>query len=379
MAFPNDDCLAGAVQPMAARAWRECDNEAFVAQWDDLAARAAEPNPFYESWYLLPSLRALDPQGKVDLLCMEHGGHLAGLMPIRRHPAYYGYPLPHLRNWVHDNCFCGMPLVAPGMEAAFWRAVLAWCDANARTGLFLHLMQLPAGGAVHQGLTAKLARTRRAAATVLSEERALLCSDLAPTDYFEASLTAKKRKELRRQHRRLAEEGTLEVVRERGTAGVAQWAERFLELEARGWKGRAGSSLAADPATAALFHESLAGAARRDRLERLALVLDGRPIAMLATFLTPPGAFSYKTAFDEDFARYSPGVLLQREALDLIDSPDIEWIDSCAAPDHAMIDHIWRERRRMARHSIAVGGPLRRQLFSLLSRRETGKAPGGVL
>jgi CelD/BcsL family acetyltransferase involved in cellulose biosynthesis len=377
-AFANALGLAGKVQPMDAREWRACDSPAFVAQWDELAARAAEPNPFYESWYLLPSLRALDPQGKVALLCMEHGGQLAGLMPIRRHPAYYGYPLPHLRNWVHDNCFCGTPLVAKGMEAAFWRAVLAWCDANAQTGLFLHLMQLPASGPVYQGLTAKLASTRRAAATVLSEERALLCSDQSPADYFEASLTAKKRKELRRQHRRLAEEGTLEVVRERGSTGVQQWTEQFLELEARGWKGRAGSSLAADPANAALFLDSLAGAARRDRLERLSLVMDGRPIAMLATFLTPPGAFSYKTAFDEDFARYSPGVLLQREALDLIEAPEVEWIDSCAAPDHAMIDHIWRERRRIARHSIAVGGPLRRRLFSILSRRETGRAPGGV-
>ena len=32
-----------------------------LARWDGLALTAAEPNPFYESWYLLPSLRLFDP------------------------------------------------------------------------------------------------------------------------------------------------------------------------------------------------------------------------------------------------------------------------------------------------------------------------------
>ena len=60
---------------------------------------------------------------------------------------------------------------------------------------------------------------------------------------------------------------------------------------------------------------------------------------MLATFLTPPGAFSFKTTFDEAFARFSPGVLLQRENLELLARPSIEWTDSCADMDHPMIDH----------------------------------------
>ena len=366
------------VPQLQARAWRECQANAIIAQWDLLASQAAEPNPFYESWYLLPSLRALDPDNRVELLWFEVDGKLAGIMPIRRHLTYYGYPLPHLRNWVHDNCFCGQPLVARGMEARFWRAVLAWCDAHTGSSLFLHLMQMPASGALHDALKVVLRAEQRGAATVMAEERALIATDLAPADYFEASLTGKKRKELRRQFRRLAEEGELTVERIRGAQGIADWTHAFLELEARGWKGRAGSSLVTDPANAALFRDSLAGAAARGRLERLALMFNGQPIAMLATFLTAPGAYSYKTAFDEDFARFSPGVLLQREALALVEDPQIDWIDSCAAPDHAMIDHIWRERRAIARQSIAIGGPLRRQAFRLLAQRETGRPLEGI-
>jgi hypothetical protein len=96
---------------------------------------------------------------------------------------------------------------------------------------------------------------------------------------------------------------------------------------------------------------------------------------MLATFLTPPGAFSFKTTFDERYARYSPGVLLQRENLAILGRSDIAWSDSCAAADHPMIDHIWRERRAIGRISIAIGGRLRRAAFSFLAKAEMGRRP----
>jgi hypothetical protein len=127
-----------------------------------------------------------------------------------------------------------------------------------------------------------------------------------------------------------------------------------------------------------LFRTALEQAAARGKLERLAIRLDGRPLAMLATFLSPPGAFSFKTAFDESFARFSPGVLLQRDNLELLVRPGIEWVDSCAAQDHPMIDHFWRERRTVARHSIAIGGPARRMLFRAIAARETGVIAKGI-
>jgi hypothetical protein len=119
------------------------------------------------------------------------------------------------------------------------------------------------------------------------------------------------------------------------------------------------------------------GAARRGRLERLTLTLDARPLAMLATFQAPPGAFSYKTAFDERFARFSPGVLLQRENLAVLERQDIAWSDSCASADHPMIDHLWRERRPIGRLSIAIGGRLRRSVFRQFVRAETARNPAG--
>ena len=359
--------------------WRDFDRREKITQWDDLAQRASEPNPFYESWQLLPALRALDEDNSVQLLALEVEGDLVGLLPMHEESHYYGRRIPHFRNWVHHNCFLGMPLIERGFERPFWRAVLDHCNQHTGSALFLHLAQMPATGAVHDALVDELQARGTAAATVLLEQRAMLSGIADAQAYFEAALSTKRRKELRRQHRRLSEQGEVTIERLDTYSDVAKWTREFLELEARGWKGEAGSALACDKRTRDIFTHTIAGAAARKRLERLALRLDGRPIAMLATFLTAPGAYSYKTTFDEDFASFSPGVLLQQENLAMLERADIQWVDSCAAEDHPMIDHIWHNRRAIAHHSIGIGGPLRRGLFSLLSRIETGKPARGIV
>ena len=359
------------------RDWRALDTPAEVARWDSLAQWAAEPNPFHESWYLLSALRALDPDGAVKVLCLDASGQLAGIAPVKRLARYYGTPLPHLTVWQHGNAFVGAPLVARGFERAFWRELFTWCDRQPGSALFLHLPLLPADGALHEALVQVLGEQRRPWATVLREERALLRSKLNAEAYLEQSLTGKKRKELRRQHRRLAEEGELTTERRGGREGIDGWVDEFLALERSGWKGERGSALACDQRTAALFRAALRGAAERGRLERLAIRLDGKPLAMLANFICPPGAFGYKTAFDERLARFSPGVLLQRENLEMLARPGIEWTDSCAAVDHPMIDHLWRERRTVAGHNVAVGGAARRLLFRALAAREARSSSKG--
>lgn len=354
----------------------DCAGADARARWDRLAARAGDPNPFFEAWYLLPSLRALDPAGNVRLLVAERAGEWLGLIPLVAEPRYYGRPIPQLRSWVHANAFLGAPLIARGHEDAVWRALLAHADAHAGRSLFLHLPGLPLEGPGYRTLLDVCASARRRHGLVHREERALLASALSPEAYLEAALSGKKRKELRRQHARLSEQGALAAVRQRDAHGIDAWLADFLRLEQAGWKGQAGSALACAPETARLFTAALGEAAALGRLERLTLQLDGVPIAMLATLIAGDGAFSYKTAFDERFARFSPGVLLQRENLALLDDPGLAWCDSCAAEDHPMIDHLWRERRAIGRVSIAIGGALRRALFRpLLAAELTRSGP----
>lgn len=346
--------------------------------WDDLARRASSTNPFFESWALLPALEHFAAGHPVRLATLHDGETLVGLVPLALSRDYYGKAIPHVSCWLHDNAFCGAPLVAHGYEIAFWSALLDWADQYSKGAPFLHLAKLPTDGPLYDALRNGLALQQRPATIVQREDRALLTSGLTPDAYFEQSMSPKKRKELRRQYNRLSEEGELQFHRSAGEDGIEAWIDAYLFLEKSGWKGQQNTSLADRRDTSDFFRATITGAAEAGRLERLTLTLDERPIAMLANFLTPPGAYSFKTTFDESFARFSPGVLLQRENLQLLARDGIEWADSCAAADHPMIERIWREKRTLVSVNIALGGPLRRSAMRVLARLETGSFPKGI-
>ncbi len=343
-----------------------------AAAWDRLADEASEPNPFAERWCLQSALHLLDPDRRARLVLVRDGsdGPVIGIMPLAAAAHYGRIPLRHVTGWTHHNHFHGAPLVRAGFEELFWSILLGWCDAAPWARTLLHVPRLTEDGPLHRALV-DVARTRGGEAEVVHrEERALLESDLSPEDYWDAAVRAKKRKELRRQANRLAEQGAVQFRRWQPAEPVDPWIDAFLDLEARGWKGRAKSALASQNDTQAWFRTILAAAGDACRLDMRALDLDGRPLAMLVNFLCPPGGFSFKTAFDEDYARFSPGVLLQQVNLDLLDDPQIDWVDSCAAPGHPMIDSVWRERRALVWVNVPLSAPADRLRFAMLTKTE---------
>jgi CelD/BcsL family acetyltransferase involved in cellulose biosynthesis len=347
-------------------------NTQLLAEWDALAAQASEPNPFAERWYMQAALNAFAAQ---DIpIAIVRNGALLGLMPLALEPRYAGMPIAHTQNWLNANAFLGTALVRKGAEKPFWAAILRHLDGATEHGLFLHLVAQTIDGPVVKALEQQCHAEKRRFALVHREERALLERGLSPDAYWEENVRGKKRKELRRQHKRLAEEGTLHFERSDGSANLDRWIADFLALERAGWKGENGSAIDCADNTRALFENALQGAATAKKLELLTLYLDNRPIAMLANFLTPPGAFSFKTAFDEDYARFSPGVLLQYENLALLEREGIDWCDSCAAQDHPMIDSLWSGRRSIGRYSVAIGGTAKRVAFAALLTAEQAKA-----
>jgi CelD/BcsL family acetyltransferase involved in cellulose biosynthesis len=355
---------AGVIDPLAL-------SPEFAAQWDDVAANASEPNAFAERWCLAPALQLLDPQRSARLIAVEAAGELIGLIPLTTATRYGPVPLRHSTNWAHPNHFHGAPLVRAGHELPFWQALLGWCDSAAGCGALLQLQRLTEHGPLHRALVEALSlRGQSNTSSVHCEARALLESDLSPEAYWDAAVRPKKRKELRRQSARLADTGVLDQRHWQAGEDVAPWLDAFLTLEAQGWKGQAGSALASDPATQAWARTIIAGAAAANRLDMRMLAQNGAPLAILINFLCPPGGFAFKTAYAEGLARFSPGVLLQQANLGLLDAADIDWIDSCAAPGHPMIDSIWRERRSLVWVNAAIGGRAQRLHYAALTRAE---------
>lgn len=333
---------------------------AFAADWDDLAADASEPNAFMERWFVSAGAEHIPPRRDGRLLAVREDDQLIGLLPLAVEPRYGRLPIAHVENWLHYHCFLGGPLLRRGHEQAAWTAILEALDTDPGSTGFLHLTGLVENGPVHRAL---LAAADRPCDTVHRIERALLESELSPAAYYEATVRKKKRKEIKRLQSRLAELGNVTTTRLTDRDDLPGWIDTYLALERSGWKGRSGSALACEPHAAAFFRDALNAAFDAGKLELLRLDLDGKPLAMLVNFLTAPGAFSFKTAFDEAFARYSPGVLIQLENLAILDNPSIVWMDSCAAADHPMIDSLWGQRRAIVRVTLPLAGWRSRTLF----------------
>lgn len=335
---------------------------AFADAWDALARDAAEPDVFAERWFAEASRHLLPPG--VRQLAVRRNGQLIGLMPVIPATRYGRIPLRHTENWAHYHRFLGAPLLRRGHEAEAWRALLTALDADPAAGALLHISGLVEQGPVHRGLIAAAQSLHRPCDTVHRIERAMLATDLSPDDYYAATVRKKKRKELGRLRTRLLEQGHVETRRLHPNDAVGDWIEDFLALERAGWKGAAGSALACTPETSAFFRDVVTGAHAAGKLDIVRIDLDGVAIAMLVNLLAPPGAFSFKTAFDERLSRFSPGVLLQIDNLQLLARGDIAWMDSCAVENHPMINSLWGERRAIVRVSVPLAGARRRALFT---------------
>lgn len=327
------------------------------ARWADLAAHAAEPNAFYAPDMLDAALDHLAAPGAVRLIEVQADERSIGLLPVTVAPRHGRLPLACVTNWVHDHCFFGAPLIRAGHEVAAWRGLLAQLDAAAWAPGFLHVKGLDAAGASAAALEALCVEQHRQRREIHRYDRAMLRSQLSADAYWESHVRPKKRKEIRRLEKRLADLGAVESRRLESRSDLTPWCADFLTLEASGWKGREGTALDCKPADAAFFRAACAAAFDAGRLHFLRIDLDGQAIAMLVNFRHGPGAFSFKIAFDERYGRFSPGVLIEIANLQAVqDDPAIDWMDSCAAPDHPMIDSLWAERRSIVQYRIALHG-----------------------
>lgn len=176
--------------------------------------------------------------------------------------------------------------------------------------------------------------------------RAFLQSDLEGEAYLRNALRSHHYREFRRLWRKLAEKGALEHRIARAPEEIRHATEAFLALEASGWKGRERTAMAIDRFRAAFAREAIDRLSEQDCCRIHELVLDGRIVASLIVFIEAGVAYTWKTAYDENFSAYSPGTLLMIEVTKYhLSDPNIVATDSCAVPDHPVMTRLWTERR----------------------------------
>ncbi|WP_051929048.1 GNAT family N-acetyltransferase [Thermopetrobacter sp. TC1] len=329
--------------------------ETLLGWWDALEHKAAEPAFTATRPWLHAALTHLPAHRRPRLLSVaaQDGLGLAAITGVREGWRYGGLGRIASTCWVSFFCH-GVPLI-DGRRPEW--AVAALLENLSETGAALaEFPSLPLHGPFLNTLRTVTAREGLSLVLMKTWERAFLDATQTP-DEWETAIPRKRRKEWRRLRRRLQERGetVFEVITAQDDA--AAWLDEFLLLERSGWKGRAGTAIACDPALTAMVRDALSQYHAEGRLRFWRLRHAGRTIASLFGRVHKRTLLLDKIAYDEDFAAFSPGVLLTLHATrSLIDDPDVDAADSCAIPDHPMINHIWKQRLAMADVLVQLPG-----------------------
>ncbi|MDX8461237.1 GNAT family N-acetyltransferase [Mesorhizobium humile] len=329
-----------------------------VEELDYLSARTIEPNVFFNPRFLAPAMPRLEDR-EVRLAVIRDGdeyrNRLRLLVPFSVERPAIPLGVPVMRTWSSPFGPLGTPLVdrddPVGVIEDFF-SMLSRPHLKLPKVFVLPDMRLD--GPVASLLTSFADSRGLTLVTTGKVERPVLESDADGEDYLKASLRAHHYREFRRLKRRLADQGKLEHIVARGPDEIRHAIESFLTLEAAGWKGRERTAMAIDRYRAAFAREAVHRLAEQDMCRIHLLTLDGRAIACLVVFVEAGVAYTWKTAYDEALATYSPGTLLMIEVTKQhLDDPNIVMTDSCAVPDHPVMSRLWSERKPMG--TLVVG------------------------
>ncbi len=337
-------------------------------EWRDLARCAAERNLFAYPWFVLPSLPLLAPL-RPRIVTVREDGLLIGLHIVREDRGYARLPVSFLRSAHHHGQYLGVPLVRAGHEMRFARGLCNWLDAAPARQVFLKLTLLSEEGPVANAIRAACHATGRLFMDINRFERAAIA--LADRDRRapDAHLSTNRRKSLRRAMHGLAQRGPTSFETLTDAAALRHWMDDFLRLDHAGWKGEGGTSILSCPLETGFYRELAANALAQGCLNFFRLKVGDTPVAYTLDLQCAPEAYCLKTAFDPAYRKHSPGVLMEYETLlHYHRHRGIGRVDSCTAPDNALLNELWPDRKAIADLAIARQGLLYQGLVLVLRR-----------
>jgi hypothetical protein len=271
----------------------------------------------------------------------------------------------------YNYAFLSNPVVDPAHVDEVIPALLAAIETNPRLPKTMSLMSFDADTLSHAALLNTLSARGIAPLVLSTGARPFV------TREFGVKRSGSTRKKLRQDWNRLLALGVVDIINDRSPAAVRAAFETFLAMEQGSWKGTRGTALLSHDHDAAFARTLVQNLAACQCASVALLRVGGEAIAAQVLMYCGTTAYTWKTAFDARFGKYSPGALLVDKITDLLlaDS-DISAINSCAAEDSFM-GQLWSGRRPMvdmmidvrAGHSLGYRMEASRQLGYQLLRR----------
>ncbi len=334
--------------------------------WDDLVARAS-PNVFMNPAVLRAAQNTMF--AVVHVLCAWDGGidsqKLVGLWALQERQIFPLWPSV-LEALPFEYAFLSSPVIDPACSDEVMAAFFMAIRTNRQLPNLVSLKQLDGEAPSYKAMQKLIANAAHRVLRLSESLRPVASPDIG------VKKSGSTRKKLRQDWNRLAALGAVDIVNVRDARLAEQDFETFLSLEMQSWKGAEGTALLCNPRDARFVREMFAGLAGQGNASVAVLRLDDRAIAAQVLLYCGKTAYTWKTAFDAEFAKFSPGALLIDKATeDLFSTGGIDIIDSCSAEGSFMAS-LWTGRRVMVDMLVDVG-PQWSAGFAMEAGRQIGR------
>jgi CelD/BcsL family acetyltransferase involved in cellulose biosynthesis len=296
--------------------------------WARLTAELPDPG-YMQLWEWHRSfLDALEPRPEETFFCALHDGAApVAILPLHRSVQRIGgMPLTALQLPTHEHMHHSDMLVHPDwrtrLDLPSLAASLATRGLSCDVLLLGPVLEDSSARAVWQSgnpLLGLVEPARRSDALATGPHEALL-----------ERLSKNFRGNLRKARNKLEKLGTVRMVSAREPAELASALERFLAVEASGWKGQGGTgtAIANDPGLRLFYQQIVERLGPAEKVEIHLLLLGGAAVAAQLAVVSGRRCYLLKIGYDEAHAALAPGNMLLERLLKRYEShPVVKWVD----------------------------------------------------
>lgn len=319
-----------------------------AAAWDDLSARAGDAHPFFGRHVMQAHLASGLASSDLRVVVVRGPERLEAVLPFRRSYDICGLGRSVLLPFVSPFITASAPLVADGPDRPAILAALVEGLAAASGGRAWRWPLLSVEAAPGQDLLAAMAEAGWDLGGVARFARPVLDRRADHAAFLAGHPHPSRLKDLRRRQRRLAEGGVVSLETVTQGPALARAVEIFLDVEAAGWKGTAGSAMACRTAHAAFARAVFRAEGGPVGIRADILSRDGTTLAVSLALVAGGTAYLLKTAYDETARAFAPGLVLEAEIVRALHADGFaDRLDSATLAGSAL-ESLYRERDTVA-------------------------------
>lgn len=344
--------------------------DAVSADWQRLVQAMPNAMPFQTPAWVSAYARHWPREGAtMHLVTARRDGRLVAVLPLMFESRRIG-PLPlRVATPIYNPHMPLTDVTVAAAEADVVPALIDWLLR--RSGLGIARLDLP-------GVAQDAACGQWLTQATLPRRRSLLTSEAARIDTrmdydtLIKGVSSKHRSNLSRSTKRAETIGPLRYEIYQGDALISQGWPLLLEIEASGWKGRAGTAIGNDVMLASFYQDAARGLESVGQAHIGILWFGDRPAAAVLQLVAGRIAYTHKVGYREEWSAMGPGHLLVREVVQRACADPA--IDAVSLVLHPPWSDVWRPVLTPVEHHSLFGAGWQGHLLWHLTRLRDRRA-----